>query len=367
LGFFNAQHALRMQIPKAQRTTEQLRLLDIHPNILNFPVQLSIDMGRLLNLRKVAAEHPGIESADLQDKYIFQKLHNQLEEAVKVQLQTTATDATAVSKSVSADQKEAAEPASPTSTPEWNPHSAEDTYLRLCTFKVWCDKYEREEEWSPSKMTNEWLQEAIQLYNHVSYHWSSCRVKQYPPQLFNEIRSTCISTWLRDVTERAGKGKKPSGNFITDWCTPPVVEKRHEWESYCCSVIMQAKNIAKLLGMHEMIPHDEPMEAEEQQSRGGARASGEPVAKRTRTEAKSTQEIDEKLMPFAEMVRGIVREELGRLHRYVRVLDTNEMYRHNEVMREMGGHMRPISTQMYHLSHNIAHMHSVLDKLNTGH
>ena len=80
------QHALRLQIPIQRDPSKNSELSG----------QLSIYMGRLLNLCEVAAEHLGIESessVDMQEKYIiFQKLHhNQLEEAVKVHLQTSST------------------------------------------------------------------------------------------------------------------------------------------------------------------------------------------------------------------------------------------------------------------------------------
>ncbi|RYH28473.1 hypothetical protein EON65_12075 [archaeon] len=352
LGFFNAQHNLRLQVPHDQRTPEQQRMLEIHPNVENFPLQLTIDIGRLINVRQIAREHPNIESkSDLEEKFLFQKLHNQLEEVARMQMNKGSASVGDQQGSVSDEP-----------VPEWHPHSVEDNYLRLCTLKVWCDKYEQEEQYSPRRMVTEWLQEAIQLYNNVSYHWPSCKIKQFPPQVFHDIQQTCIHGWLSHISERAGIDlhvKKPRTNFVTDWCTPPVTEHRQQWENYCCGVILQAKNIAKLMGRHEVITEDTKhlgMEGDSQQ----------PPLKRSRSAGSKEENMDVGDDPSTELrnlVRSVVREELMRVERMIVSLNRNDYERSQEVMRELGGHISPVRTALQYLSSNINNISTFLDQM----
>lgn len=91
--------------------------------------------------------------------------------------------------------------------------------MRLCTYKIWCDKYEQENEWSIAKMTGPWLREAIQLYSNVSYHWNTCKIKKFEESQFQAIRQTASGTWAPHVVNRAfatnQKLKKPTTNWIT--------------------------------------------------------------------------------------------------------------------------------------------------------
>eukprot|EP00981_Chlorochromonas_danica_P002965 scaffold601_cov170-Ochromonas_danica.AAC.26 len=381
LAFYNAQHALRLEVPKDLRTREQSRMLEIHPNIVNFPLQLCIDMGRLLNLRKIAANHPHAGTlSSPQEKILFEKLHNQLEEAVTMMESSKQGEGESSKmgfpKAVSMDQEQTTTPNEPTNV-EWVPRGSEDTFLRLCTFKVWCDKYEQEEEWSAHKMVNEWLQEAIQLYNHVSYHWDHCAIKKFPLQTFPAIRKTCINSWLADIPERAGsqmKSSKPSTNWITDWCTFPVVERRMQWESYFCSVILQARNIAQLMGKPDVkIHHDELVnEAVPAAHKGSDGGNGDVIA--SMEEGESTAEEPprkkarwedggDQVGTLMNLVRTVVREELNITDRSLTVHDRNSYQRHHDILREMNGHLNPLKTQLFHLSHNVNHVFNLLERM----
>lgn len=354
LGFFNSQHNLRLQIPHDQRTPEQQRMLEIHPNVENFPLQLTIDIGRLINVRQIAKEHPNIQSkSDLEEKFLFQKLHNQLEEVAKMQMNKGSAPGGGEGQESVTDEQP---------VPEWHAHSVEDNYLRLCTFKVWCDKFEQEEQYSPRRMVTEWLQEAIHLYNNVSYHWPACKVKHFPPQVFHDIQQTCIHSWLPHISDRAGIDlhvKKPRTNFVTDWSTPPVTEHRHKWENYCCGVVLQAKNIAKLMGKHEVITEDVKHMTMENDGQ-------HPPLKRSRSADSKEESMDVGSDPSSELrnlVRSVIREELLRVERMIVSLNKNDYERSVEVMREMGGHITPVRTALQHLSSNVNNITTFLDQM----
>lgn len=364
MGFFNVQHAIRLAVPVRNRTPEQQRVLEIHPNIVNFPVQLSLDIGRFLKLHKV---HVGKESGmDTQEKYIFERLHNQLQEAARVltgpQEEGGKVEGKAGMRAVSMDQQggEQIQQQQVGATPvEWHPHGAESTFLRLCVHKVWADKYEQEQEWSPHKMINEWLQEAIQLYNHVSYHWESCSMKKFPTELFNTIRLHCANYWLHDISQRAGaavKGTKPSTNWVTDWST---FDKRNEWEMYYCSVILTAKNIARLLGKREIIPHEELM--------GGVSMEVEEPAKKKKRTTDGTEGTSTEVgkhEDLEQIIRNVLHFEIQGLERRLMAVDRHGQQRHNDLLRELGGHVNPLRNQVYHVNQYVTSMYTMLDRMN---
>lgn len=333
LGFFNVQHMIRNLVPVEKRSAEQNRLLEVHPHILNYPVELTVDIGRILRLPHMhTTDHLDPEEKAV-NQHLFHELHNFITQG------TTSGEG-------SETQSRAGDDAV---TGEWDPHSSEDTYLRLCTYKVWCEKYEEENDWSPAKMVGPWLREAINLYNKISYHWPHCRIKRFTDDQFSNIRMTARNSWLAGISHRTkfiGKAKKPTSNWVTDWCTYPVTERRHEWESYFCSVVMHAKNLAKLLHKNEHV-HDVEEEG-----------TDEPPVKRTRME--ENDEADENSLEVK--ISRIIAHEMQEVRRMLVQVDRNSTFRHQEALREMLGHFNPLRNQLHHLSVGQHHITRALDK-----
>lgn len=360
LGFFNSQYALRQNISHNDRSPEQQRMLGIHPNIFNFPIDLSIDLGRILHLSNVKVPHEAAANQQeiAEDQHLYHILHAKMMEMGK-QGQGLSSSQGQGEVGSSAQQAPTATQRSVGSASEslWSPHSVEDTFMRLCAYKVWSDKYEQEEEWSPSKMVTEWLKEAIQLYNHVSYHWNTVRVKNFPEEEFKNIRHTAMHSWVPDIVNRAVAsytGKKPSTNWITDWCTPPVTEKRHEWESYFCSVMLRAKNLAKLLHKRDVM-HSEMFEEHE-------------GSKKQRVEEAPTQ-TQQPLMQFdveslEHKIQQIVRSEVHKIDRHLKQTDRNVENLHSDLLRELVGHFKPIRTQLHQLGQGQGHLYNMVDSMN---
>lgn len=344
LGFYEIQHAIRLEIPYQDRNAFQERMLEIHPNIVNFPIELCVDIGTILNIQKFQGasnlKTPGESNTDA--SLLFQQVHNKLQQMTepgKGKLERQVTGETSGS-----DEAEA----------EWSPHGTDNTYMRLCTYKTWADKYESELEWSPNKMVNEWLKEAIQLYSHVSYHWSNCKVKHFSDKQFPAIQTTAINSWLADVANRAATTKKvskPSGNWIFDWHSTPLYDKRHEWEQYYCTVILNAKNIAKLLHKEEKL-HSRgeavPMEEEGQVPEG-------PSTKKAKTEGEG--------QPATDTPLSIIVREFHKLERRIEHLEKHENERHQEILRELTGHFHPIRVHLLHLNQGQHHLQATVDRL----
>ena len=365
LGFFNSQYALRQNITHGNRTPEQQRMLAIHPNIYNFPIDLSIDLGRILRLQNVKVQHEDAANQEeiAEDQHLFHILHTRLMELSKQGVgpvgstSTGAQPETAKGQS-SSEKVPSASQRSVGSASEalWSPFSVEDTFMRLCCYKVWSEKYEQEEEWSPSKMVNEWLKEAIQLYNHVSYHWNSVKVKNFPEEEFKNIRHTAMHSWVPDIVNRAVasySGKKPTTHWVTDWCTPPVTEKRHEWESYYCSVMLRSKNLAKLLHKRDVMHVDLTEEQE---------------GKRQRTDESQAQ-TQQPSMQFdieslEHKIQQIVRHEINKVERHLKQTDRNLENLHSDLLRELVGHFKPVRTQLHQLGQGQGHIYNMIDNLN---
>lgn len=351
LGFYEDQHVLRLKFPRNQRSEELQRMMDVHPNVVNFPVEFCVDVGRFLKVHKYKPEmHRTIGS---EEELLFEKVYQRLQntpESMKEQLEKH------VSESVKSSANE--------SESEWTHSGTDDTYLRyfclwsfsfklvyhvlvrLCTYKVWCEKYEGEEEWSPNKMVNEWLQEAIGLYNHVSYHWPNCKIKHFSQKQFGAIQATAIHTWLQDVSSRAGIShnvKRPTTNWISDWHSSPVFEKRHEWENYFCSVIMRAKNIAKVLHHQERLSTHESTEMEN-------------PAKKAKTSSETYEQSN--MNPIEYLTR-----EIHKIDQRILRLEAVESLRHTEVLREIAGHMKPIRTHLMQLNQSQHHLQQTVDHL----
>jgi len=345
MGFYEQQHLLRQQIAHKNRNAEQNRMLEVHPHIMNFPIDLSIDMGRILNLKSKATSN-GTEE---QDVHLFRMLYNQIK---KLGEEHAGKASGSSAEGADGGQQAPQVVGQAEAGAEWYPHGNDDIFMRLCTYKVWCDKYEREEPWSPNKMCNDWLKEAILLYNNVSYHWTHCKHKYYGMDQFPAIRNTCINNWLPDVHQRAylsgHKGKKPTTNWITDWCTYPVTEKRHEWESYFCSVISHAKDMAKLMHKPEAL-HMEIDEGVE-----------EPALKRSR----SGDETEQLQPGTAEhKLHEMVKREFAKVERMLHRVETNAQNRHNDSMRELVGHINPLRSQLLQLAQGQGHIYGAIDRV----
>lgn len=348
LGLFNCQHALRQLVHSSQRSLDQQRMLEVHPNIINFPLELTIDIGRILYLKKGATgEHiPGGADTKTENQQLFHQLHNHIIQISKHGQNVSSSQGPSDTQSVRSET--GTEPPSG----EWESHSSEDTYMRLCTYKVWCDKYEQEHEWSPAKMLGPWLRESIQLYNNVSYHWPQCKIKRFDDSQFTRIRQTAHG-WVHNVPQKApvtSKTQKPASNWITDWCTYPVTEKRHEWESYFCNIMLHAKNLARLLNRHERVT--EESEATE--------STEEHAPKRQRTEEEESH--PEEHTPEFKMIRH-VNHEFRQLRKLIVQLDRNSNIRHQETLREMLGHFNPLRNQILHLNSGQNHLSHMIDRL----
>lgn len=334
LGLFNVQYMIRQMVPAGSRTPEQVRLLEIHPHLLNYPVELMVDIGRLLNLPHHCTRSQDPD-AKAEEQQLFHQLHNFI-------VQSSQGDGETVTRSTSEEQGDVG---------EWDPHSAEDTYMRLCCYKVWCDKYEEENEWSAVKMMGPWLREAMQLYNKVSYHWPHCKIKRFDDSQFQNIRHTAHHSWLAEIPHRAkivGKAKKPNTNWVTDWCTYPVTEKRHEWEMYFCSVMLHAKNLARLLNKREYV-HEGEVEEEQ-----------EPMKKRAKAAEGTILEGDENSTEVK--LARFISNEFHQLRHNLVLVDRNASVRHQENLREMLGHFNPVRNQLQHLSNGQQHIVRTLDK-----
>lgn len=341
IGFLGDQHQLRQRVPSSERSPEQVRMLEVHPNIVNFPVDLAIDMGRILNLKSKATTALA-GSKDQGDVHLFRVLHNHIQKMhEEMEGKGAPTEAGPSTGKVAAVEEDF----------EWYPHGNEDTFLRMCTYKVWCDKYEQEERYSPNKMCNEWLKEAIQLYNNVSYHWPNCKHKRFGANQFHDIRQTCIHSWLPEVQNRAfvagHKAKKPTTNWVSDWCSYPVTEKRHEWEGYFCSVISHAKDIAKVMHQTEHIQ----MEVDE--------GVGEPALKRSRSEEQ--EQLTEGSVEYK--ISQIIHREFARMGKTLHRMENNAQNRHQDSMRELTGHFNPVRNQLMQISQGQGHIYGALDRM----
>ena len=359
LAMFNSQYSLRQHIPHDRRSPEQQRMLEIHPNILNVPIDFALDLGRILHLRQkhVASTAPN-QQALIEDQHLFHQLHEQIQQMGVMGKQPSSGGPSGSSQETMSQGESGGEQV------EWTPHGAEDTFMRLCCYKVWCEKYEQEEEWSVSKMSNEWLKEGIQLYNHVSYHWPQCKIKKYPMSQFAHIRHTAMNSWIPDVVNRAVSsysGTKPSSPWITDWTTYPVSEKRHEWESYFCSVMLRSKNLAKLLGKREA--HVMDVEGDMKGSGSGERSGKmQKTAGEAGVGAKAGgPQFDASSMEYR--IQQIVRHEISDLEKRLRNVERNVTSSHHDILKEMSAHFNPVRNQLHQLNNGQGYLANMLDKI----
>lgn len=112
LGFFNSQYALRQNVPASIRNAQQARMLEIHPNIVNFPIMLTLDIARHLQIPSNVQHAPPSAKEKIEDQKLFHELHEHV-----VDLQKQGVN---LGIPLNAAQAEA-------QTGEWNPHTTEDT------------------------------------------------------------------------------------------------------------------------------------------------------------------------------------------------------------------------------------------------
>jgi hypothetical protein len=381
IGFMNDQHSLASAIAFKDRNHEQHRMIDIHMNIMDFPLELIIDMGRLLHLERFVASSSSTSSASAsgESQVLFENLHHHLQ-CMNEQSSKTGKFGEKKQDSISSTSVQpgtevttGGETTEEEEDVEWDPRVSDDTFLRLCVYKIWCDKFEQEEEWSPKKMVNEWLKEGISLYNHVSYHWPSCKRKNYNVNnetIFYAIRHTAIHSWLVDIKHRAStssKVSKPSTNWISDWHTSPVYEKRREWETYFCHVILTAKNLSKVL------PQRSDKLTVETTGTTGMDVEGAPQAKKMKTSSGGAASS-----PSSVTGKGVngdgnntgqmtaleaILDRFDALEKRIHHLENSNVHLHNEMLRELNGYFVPVKNQLYHLTFGQNFLRSRVDRM----
>jgi hypothetical protein len=383
IGFMNDQHILASTIAYKDRNDEQQRMIEIHMNIMNFPLELVIDMGRLFHLESLTSSTSSSATTSTgENQVMFENLHHHLQSMTEQSKSSGKLGKTESVSSISVQPGTEVTTGDETmeedeDVMEWDPRVSDDTFLRLCVYKVWCDKYEQEEEWSSNKMINEWLKDGISLYNHVSYHWPSCHKKNYNIQnekVFNAIRHTAIHSWLSNIKSRAStatKVSKPSTNWISDWHTSPVYEKRHEWETYFCHVILTAKNVSKVLhrhsdkltvettgaGMTGMDVEGAPKSKKMKTSSGQAAPSPSSVAGKGLTGGETGESTGQ--MTALEAIL----DRFDALEKRIHHLEHSNVHLHNEMLRELNGYFIPVKNQLYSLTFGQNFLRSRVDRI----
>jgi hypothetical protein len=198
-------------------------------------------------------------------------------------------------------------------------------------------------------MVNEWLKEGIALFNSVSFHWPDCKVKQFSDHQFHAIRQTAIHAWLPEIANKASlssMAKRPSSNWISDWHTSPVYEKRYEWETYFCNTVLRAKNVAKALHKQERL---HPMEVLEE----------EPAAKKakTTTDGSSSDYEQSNLNPI-----DFLTLEINKLHQELNHLKDLQNNNQMELLKEMDGYMKKFGSQLFFLHYGQHNIQQTLDR-----
>ena len=351
-------------------------MLNVHPNIVNFPLDLSLDMGRLLELPAKLSPSELVETQQL-----FHTLHRQILHQLAVANREEGGAGEKGEKAAEGAVERALESeAAAEEAHEWSGHSVDHRFLRLCVFKVWAHKYEQEEEWAPSKMCDEWLREGVALYNTVSYHWPQCVTKRFPTEgaLFQAMRKTACNLWLPHISQQgvATHADKPSTPWITDWSVSPSAEKRRAWENYYCAVACRAKNMARLLHAKRDVVHLEEPSAVTAAAAGG---EGEGAAKRKRAKRGGSgekskesggfvEEIDELGPQFDHKstefkIQQIVRYEVGKLEKKVAQMQRDAEEYHSNSLRELAGHFSPVTMQLNQLSRGQGFLYNMIDNL----
>ena len=118
LGFYDTQHAIRLQISVDQRTAEQKRMLEINMNVTNFPVELCVDIGRIFHIDRYR-NLPRTQSSTGEEISLFERVNERLQHVptgTKGKLERQVSEGSA------------------TPEHEWTPHSADDTFMRYCLY-----------------------------------------------------------------------------------------------------------------------------------------------------------------------------------------------------------------------------------------
>ena len=198
-------------------------------------------------------------------------------------------------------------------------------------------------------MIYEWLEEAVHLYNTVSYHWPECKGKHYSEQQLPAIRNTAIH-WLHDVTNRAGISsslQRPSTNWISDWHTPPVFEQRQKWETYFCNVILRAKNVAKVLHKSVRLTSEHPGTNES--------TNEEQKSKKARTTGPEEQADVNPL--------ELLNRRLSMIEKRITQLEQSSTSRHYESMREMDAQYRQVRIYLNSFHRQQSHLVNLIDRV----
>jgi hypothetical protein len=134
LGYFNSQIAIRQTVVPEQRSIDQKHMLNVHPNLFNFPIDLTLDFGRLLNLpiKSTDSNKPlDVQAEAISDQQLFHRLYHQILQ----QLATAyANDACANQIESQLEQEEYLERCE--IADHWSSYSVEDKFLRMCCHKV---------------------------------------------------------------------------------------------------------------------------------------------------------------------------------------------------------------------------------------
>jgi hypothetical protein len=120
LGFYENQHSLRLQVPHALRTADQQRMMEIHANIINFPYELLVDIGRYLQIYKMKKMELN-QTMSSEQMLLFETIHQRLMEIPQGRLEKQVSEA---SKS-EIDSTVATE-----GEPEWHSRGHEDNFMR---------------------------------------------------------------------------------------------------------------------------------------------------------------------------------------------------------------------------------------------
>jgi hypothetical protein len=250
-ALINSQYALRETIPTSRRSEQEIRMLSIHPNILNVSLEMCMDMVYYLvnedwkeKLRplclQIQAVGPKIETTVEEEIVAKRTIATTTTVSPSKRSKSSPSPQTTPTKKRKRSTKKASSTTeippqtspSPTPTTSWNPHKKTHEYFRLCVYYTWACKYspeeylpppslpptssffppsplEQRESWSGGKMCDEWLKEAIQLYNHlVRTTWSTTSSTASSLHLLPEydefgedfagIRKTVMHSWLKE-------------------------------------------------------------------------------------------------------------------------------------------------------------------------
>lgn len=116
--------------------------------------------------------------------------------------------------------------------------------------------------------------------------------------------------------------------------------------------MLNAKNMAKLLNKHERDMEEEAAHEEEHAMKRSRSAEEEPVPPAEGGEIAMEQRIAHHL-----------RTDFRRLEKMVVQVDRNASIRHNDTLREMLGHFKPLRNQIQQLTNGQNHAFNMLERI----